>query len=75
MPPMRALTCGGHVHCVTTQGQQSRGQSHPGLTRHEIAVSLRNRKERMTEMANAFIASPGDIRTIEGRGPEVALAC
>ncbi|HTG23146.1 MAG TPA: LOG family protein, partial [Reyranella sp.] len=42
-----------------------RGQSHPGLTRHEIALTLRSRKERMVELADAFIAMPGGIGTIE----------
>ena len=60
-----ALAAGGSVHGVITESLHQRGQSHLGLTRHEISVSLRNRKERMAELADAFIALPGGIGTIE----------
>jgi len=60
-----ALAAGGSVHGVITESLHQRGQSHLGLTRHEITVSLRNRKERMAELADAFIALPGGIGTIE----------
>ena len=60
-----ALAAGGHVHGVTTESLHRRGQSHPGLTRHEIALNLRSRKERMAGLADAFIALPGGIGTIE----------
>jgi hypothetical protein len=59
------LACGGNVHGVITKGLHQRGQSHSGLTRHEMALTLRSRKERMVELANAFIALPGGIGTIE----------
>ena len=60
-----ALDAGGKVHGVITEGLHQRGQSHSGLTRHEIALTLRSRKERMVEIADAFIALPGGIGTIE----------
>jgi uncharacterized protein (TIGR00730 family) len=60
-----ALEAGGNVHGVITEGLHQRGQSHSGLTRHEIAPTLRGRKERMVEIADAFIALPGGIGTIE----------
>jgi uncharacterized protein (TIGR00730 family) len=60
-----ALDCGGKVHGVITEGLHRRGQSHLGLTQHEIAPTLRRRKERMVELADAFIALPGGIGTIE----------
>jgi uncharacterized protein (TIGR00730 family) len=60
-----ALAAGGNVHCVITEGLHQCGQSHSGLTRHEIAPTLRSRKERMIELADAFIALPGGIGTIE----------
>ena len=44
-----ALDCGGSVHGVTTESLHQRGHSHAGLTRHEIALTLRRRKERMVE--------------------------
>ncbi|KQV79603.1 TIGR00730 family Rossman fold protein [Rhizobium sp. Root1220] len=60
-----ALEAGGEVHGVTTKGLHRKGQSHLRLTRHEIASTLRRRKERMAELADAFIALPGGIGTIE----------
>jgi uncharacterized protein (TIGR00730 family) len=60
-----ALDCGGSVHGVTTESLHQRGHSHAGLTRHEIVPTLRRRKERMVELADAFIALPGGIGTIE----------
>lgn len=60
-----ALAAGGTVHGVITESLHQRGQSHPGLTRHEIVPTLRRRKERMIELTDAFIALPGGIGTIE----------
>ncbi|MFM0391977.1 LOG family protein [Paraburkholderia phytofirmans] len=60
-----ALAAGGNVHGVITESLHLRGQSHSGLTHHEIVQSLRSRKERMVELADAFIALPGGIGTIE----------
>jgi uncharacterized protein (TIGR00730 family) len=60
-----ALEAGGTVHGVITESLHQRGQSHPGLNRHEIVPTLRRRKERMIELTDAFIALPGGIGTIE----------
>ena len=60
-----ALEAGGCVHGVITESLRQRGQSHSGLTRDESAPTLRCRKERMIELADAFIALPGGIGTIE----------
>ena len=60
-----ALAHGGAVHGVITERLHERGHSHAGLTRHEIAPTLRVRKERMAELADAFVALPGGIGTIE----------
>jgi hypothetical protein len=60
-----ALESGGNVHGVITESLHRRGQSHMGLTRHQIAPTLGSRKERMIELADAFIALPGGIGTIE----------
>ncbi|MDB5655533.1 MAG: family Rossman fold protein [Tardiphaga sp.] len=59
------LAGGGSAHGVITERLHARGHSHPGLTRSEMVASLRNRKERMTELADAFIAMPGGIGTME----------
>jgi uncharacterized protein (TIGR00730 family) len=60
-----ALACGGDVHGVITESLHQRGHSHSGLSQHEIVLTLRSRKERMVELADAFIALPGGIGTIE----------
>jgi uncharacterized protein (TIGR00730 family) len=60
-----ALAAGGTVHGIITERLHQRGHSHGGLTRHEMVATLRNRKERMTELADAFIAMPGGIGTME----------
>jgi uncharacterized protein (TIGR00730 family) len=60
-----ALAAGGRVHGVVTESLHQRGQSHPGLTRHEITPTLRIRKEHMIGLADARIALPGGIGTIE----------
>jgi uncharacterized protein (TIGR00730 family) len=60
-----ALASGGNVHGVITESLHQRGHSHSGLTQHEIALTLRSRKERMVALADAFIALPGGIGTIE----------
>jgi uncharacterized protein (TIGR00730 family) len=60
-----ALAAGGEVHGVTTESLHGRGQTHPRLTHREIMPTLRSRKERMVGLADAFIALPGGIGTIE----------
>jgi uncharacterized protein (TIGR00730 family) len=60
-----ALAGGGRVHGVITERLHQRGHSHAGLTHHEIAPTLRARKERMADLADAFIALPGGIGTME----------
>lgn len=60
-----ALASGGNVHGVITESLHQRGHSHSGLTQHEIALTLRSRKERMVALADAFIALPGGIGTLE----------
>lgn len=59
------LKNGGTAHGVITERLHARGHSHPDLSRSEIVVSLRNRKERMAELVDAFIALPGGIGTME----------
>ncbi|TAN29288.1 MAG: TIGR00730 family Rossman fold protein [Castellaniella sp.] len=59
------LSQDGQVHGVITEGLHARGQFHPGLTRHEIVPALSVRKARMIELADAFIALPGGIGTVE----------
>jgi uncharacterized protein (TIGR00730 family) len=59
------LAAGGQAHGVITESLHSRGHSHQTLTSHEITGTLRTRKSRMVELADAFIALPGGIGTVE----------
>jgi uncharacterized protein (TIGR00730 family) len=60
-----ALAAGGKVTGVINQRLHARGHLHPGLTAHEIAATMRERKARMSELADAFIALPGGLGTLE----------
>lgn len=59
------LAGGGDVHGVITESLHARGHSHPELTTHEMVPTLSIRKARMIERADAFVALPGGIGTIE----------
>jgi len=59
------IAAGGTAHGVITEKLRERGHAHPGLHRSEIVASLRLRKQRMVELADAFIAMPGGIGTME----------
>jgi uncharacterized protein (TIGR00730 family) len=59
------LETGGTAHGVITESLHQHGHFHPHLTRSEITPTLRIRKQRMVELADAFIALPGGIGTIE----------
>lgn len=60
-----ALAAGGDVTGIINQRLHARGHLHPELSRHEIAASMRERKARMAELADAFIALPGGLGTLE----------
>src|SRR5262249_28588979 len=59
------LEAGGSAHGVITEKLHQRGHVHPNLQQSEIVASLRLRKQRMVELADAFIAMPGGIGTME----------
>lgn len=59
------LAAGGAAHGVITQRLYDRGQLHERLSRHEIVDCMRTRKARMGEQADAFVALPGGIGTLE----------
>lgn len=59
------LAAGGRAHGIITQRLAGLGHLHPTLTEAEIVPTLRRRKERMAELADAFIAMPGGIGTLE----------
>jgi uncharacterized protein (TIGR00730 family) len=59
------IETGGTAHGVITESLHQRGHYHPRLTTGEITPTLRIRKQRMVDLADAFIALPGGIGTIE----------
>lgn len=60
-----ALAAGGEVVGVIPRGLVDRELAHPGLTRLEVVGTLHERKARMSELADAFIALPGGLGTLE----------
>jgi uncharacterized protein (TIGR00730 family) len=60
-----ALAAGGTVVGVINQRLFDRGHLHPGLSRHEVAPDMRARKARMAALADAFVALPGGLGTLE----------
>lgn len=60
-----ALAAGGTVVGVINQRLHDRGHLHPSLSRHEVVPHMRVRKARMAELADAFIALPGGLGTLE----------
>lgn len=59
------LEAGGEAHGIITERLHGRGHLHGRLTRHEIAATMRARKERMADLADAVVALPGGIGTLE----------
>lgn len=59
------LEAGGKAHGVITRRLADRGHLHERLTAHEIVERMGARKARMAELADAFVALPGGIGTLE----------
>jgi uncharacterized protein (TIGR00730 family) len=60
-----ALAAGGEVIGVIPQHLVDRELAHLGLTRLEVVAGMHERKARMAELADAFIALPGAAGTLE----------
>jgi len=60
-----ALAAGGEVVGVIPQGLVDRELAHEGVTRLEVVASLHERKARMAELADAFVALPGGFGTLD----------
>jgi uncharacterized protein (TIGR00730 family) len=59
------IDAGGTAHGVITRRLADKGQLHSRLTSHDIAAAMGARKARMLELADACIALPGGIGTVE----------
>ncbi|MEJ7648065.1 MAG: TIGR00730 family Rossman fold protein [Nakamurella sp.] len=60
-----ALDAGGEVIGVMPQHLVDREIAHQGLSRLEVVGSMHERKQRMAELGDAFIALPGGAGTLE----------
>ncbi len=60
-----ALAAGGEVVGVIPQGLMDRELAHPGLTELRVVTTLHERKAVMAGLADAFIALPGGLGTLE----------
>ena len=60
-----ALAAGGQVVGVIPRGLVERELAHPGLTALHVVDTLHERKAKMAELADAFIALPGGLGTLE----------
>lgn len=56
---------GGKAHGIITERLFAKGHLHTGLTAHEVVATMRERKAKMIDIADAFIALPGGIGTLE----------
>jgi uncharacterized protein (TIGR00730 family) len=59
------LAGGGEAIGVIPAALQARELAHGGVTRLEIVGSMHERKARMAELADAFVALPGGMGTLE----------
>jgi len=60
-----ALGAGGEVIGVIPRSLVDREVAHPGLTNLEVVSDLHERKAKMAESADAFLALPGGAGTLE----------
>jgi len=60
-----ALAEGGHVAGVIPRALVARELAHTGLTVLHVVESMHERKAKMAELADAFIALPGGAGTLE----------
>ena len=60
-----ALAAGGTVIGVAVQALKDREEFHPGLTELHVLPTMHERKHRMVQLADGFVALPGGIGTFE----------
>lgn len=59
------LAAGGRVHGVIPEYLRARELAHEGLTVLDVVADMHARKARMAELADAFVALPGGVGTLE----------
>lgn len=59
------LEAGGEAFGVIPQALVDLEVAHPGLTDLDVVTSMHERKARMTELCDAFVALPGGIGTLD----------
>lgn len=59
------LANGGEVTGIIPKFLMDREVGHSGITRLEVVQSMHQRKQRMADLSNAFIAMPGGWGTLE----------
>ncbi len=60
-----ALAAGGDVIGVTPRALVEREVAHHGVTRLEVVDTMHERKARMVELADALVALPGGVGTLD----------
>jgi uncharacterized protein (TIGR00730 family) len=60
-----ALAAGGEVIGVIPRSLEARELDHRGLTEQHVVGSMHERKKMMADLADAFIAMPGGMGTLE----------
>ncbi len=60
-----ALAAGAPVLGIIPDSLMRREVGHPGLTELQVVTTMHERKQRMAEQADAFVALPGGIGTLE----------
>ena len=59
------LKSGGQVIGVIVESMNTPALAHPGITRMEVTPLIHQRKARMYEMADAYVAMPGGYGTLD----------
>lgn len=59
------LELGGKVYGVIPQALVDIEVAHPGLTELHVVPNMHERKARMTDLADAFLALPGGVGTLD----------
>ena len=60
-----ALAAGGQVIGVIPQVLVTKELAHPGLTELHVVENMQQRKSKMSELADGFVAMPGGVGTLE----------